>query len=338
MITISVCMIVKNEEKILARCLDCLKGIADEYIIVDTGSTDRTKEIALRYTDKVFDYSWKDDFADARNFSFSKAGMDYIYVADADEIIDEKNREEFYKVKQVLLPEIEIVQMKYCNQLAFGSCYNYDTEYRGKLFKRIRGFVWEDPVHETVRTQPVVYDSDIEIIHMQQESHAGRDFSSYLSAVQRGERLSAKLVELYARELYISGEEEDFLRAEPVFLEITEDTARTLDEVKIAQCVLARCGRLKKDAHLFFTNCIKGVAAGAFSEICFELGEYYFERQEYNEASIWYYNAVNESENRLNLHCAGDLPLERLIECSRESGETEQENNYRKLLEKWRNS
>ena len=71
MITISLCMIVKNEEAVLARCLDSLRGLMDEIIIVDTGSTDNTKEIALKYTDKVYDFSWGDDFAAARNFSFS---------------------------------------------------------------------------------------------------------------------------------------------------------------------------------------------------------------------------------------------------------------------------
>ena len=55
MIRISVCMIVKNEEDVLARCLDSLRGIWDELIIVDTGSTDRTKEIAKKYTDRIFD-------------------------------------------------------------------------------------------------------------------------------------------------------------------------------------------------------------------------------------------------------------------------------------------
>lgn len=72
MITVSLCMIVKNEEDILARCLDSLKGLMDEIIIVDTGSTDRTKEIAANYTDKIYDFSWCDDFAAARNFSFPK--------------------------------------------------------------------------------------------------------------------------------------------------------------------------------------------------------------------------------------------------------------------------
>ena len=57
-ITVSVCMIVKNEEKVLARCLDSLKGLYEELVIVDTGSTDSTKEIAAGYTDKIYDFTW----------------------------------------------------------------------------------------------------------------------------------------------------------------------------------------------------------------------------------------------------------------------------------------
>ena len=67
MATVSLCMIVKNEEKVLGRCLDSAKEIADEIIIVDTGSTDRTKEIAAEYTEKIYDFKWNDDFSAARN-------------------------------------------------------------------------------------------------------------------------------------------------------------------------------------------------------------------------------------------------------------------------------
>ena len=75
MITVSLCMIVKNEEDVLARCLQSAAGVADEIIVVDTGSTDRTKEIARREGAKVFDYPWADDFAAARNYSFDQATM-----------------------------------------------------------------------------------------------------------------------------------------------------------------------------------------------------------------------------------------------------------------------
>ena len=73
MIKISLCMIVKDEEQVLNRCLTSVEGIADEIIIVDTGSTDKTKDIAKKFTDKIYDFKWVNDFSKARNYSFSKA-------------------------------------------------------------------------------------------------------------------------------------------------------------------------------------------------------------------------------------------------------------------------
>ena len=93
MISITLCMIVKNEQSILERCLISYAGTYDELIIVDTGSTDSTKDIAHKYTDKVYDYKWCDDFAAARNYAFSLASCDYIFSADADEILDERNNQ-----------------------------------------------------------------------------------------------------------------------------------------------------------------------------------------------------------------------------------------------------
>ena len=111
-------------------------------------------------------------FSAARNFAFSKATCEYIYSADADEVLSEENRARFQVLKETLLPEIEIVQMKYGNQLHNGTVYNFDEEYRPKLFKRLRNFVWEEPIHEMVRLEPVVYDSDIVITHMPEQNHA----------------------------------------------------------------------------------------------------------------------------------------------------------------------
>ena len=69
---------MKNEQDSLERCLQSVRNVVDEIIIVDTGSTDRTKEIASKWTPHVYDFAWIDDFAAARNFSFAKATMDYI--------------------------------------------------------------------------------------------------------------------------------------------------------------------------------------------------------------------------------------------------------------------
>lgn len=81
---LSAVLIVKNEEELLSKCLDTLKGV-DEIIITDTGSTDKTKEIASKYTDKIYDFPWIDSFCKARNFSNSKATGEWILTIDADE-------------------------------------------------------------------------------------------------------------------------------------------------------------------------------------------------------------------------------------------------------------
>lgn len=80
-------MIVKNEEKKLKRCIDSVKDFVNEIIIVDTGSTDNTINIALNSGAKVFEYKWKNDFADARNFSIRQSTSDWNLVLDADEYI-----------------------------------------------------------------------------------------------------------------------------------------------------------------------------------------------------------------------------------------------------------
>lgn len=329
-------MIVKNEETILERCLSSIVDLMDEIIIIDTGSTDKTKEIAAKYTDKVFDFQWIDDFAAARNFSFSKATMDYIYTADADEVLDEENRLRFKQVKQVLLPEIEIVQMKYCNQLEHGTTYNFDEEYRPKLFKRLREFHWIDPIHETVDLETVIYDSDIEILHLPLEHHGDRDFEIFLKTIARGNRLSKKLHTMYARELFIVGTEQDFLQALDFFQASTTDETRSLDEVMEAMCVVARACRLKNDIPGFFKNCIKEIASMPCGEICYELGEYYYALGDFKEAIIWYYNGAYETGSILNIRYSGDLPLIKLAACYEKIGDHFQAEEYKRLAQEWR--
>ncbi|RKY88243.1 hypothetical protein DRQ09_03190 [candidate division KSB1 bacterium] len=92
---ISVCMIVKNEEEMLPRCLDSVIDIADELIIVDTGSTDKTVEIAKSYGAKVYHHPWKNSFSEARNHTHEHATKDWIFSIDADE---ELEREDIPKI------------------------------------------------------------------------------------------------------------------------------------------------------------------------------------------------------------------------------------------------
>ncbi len=94
MLPISVCIIAKNEEKNIDRCLSSLAPYGFEIVLVDTGSTDRTKELASKYTDKIFDFVWVDDFSAARNFSLDKATNNWIFMIDCDEWIETIDVEE----------------------------------------------------------------------------------------------------------------------------------------------------------------------------------------------------------------------------------------------------
>lgn len=326
MITISLCMIVKNEERVLSRCLDSIKDLVDEIIIVDTGSNDRTKEIAATYTNQVYDFPWNDNFAEARNFSFSKARMEYIYCADADEVLDETNRLRFLQLKQVLLPEIDIVQMLYVNDLSENNTTeNYAKEYRPKLYKRLRQFVWQDPIHESVRLEPIVYDSEVEILHKPEGHHGARDFQVFCRAVKSGERLSKKLHNMYARELLIAGGAEDLKAARNFFEGSYVDETRSLDEKKEAACVLARLYRMEGQSDAFFKLALKDMVTQPCSEMCLELGRYFRDKKDYEEACVWYYNAAHETESILDIRCQGILPLEELSETYKEWANAEQE-------------
>ena len=86
-------MIVKNEEANIPNCLASVAGLFDEIVVVDTGSTDRTREIAREFGARVFEFAWIDDFAAARNEALARATGDYAFWLDADDVVEPDQRE-----------------------------------------------------------------------------------------------------------------------------------------------------------------------------------------------------------------------------------------------------
>ena len=109
---ISVCIIAKNEEKYIEECLKKLKPYGFEIVVVDTGSTDRTKEIASRYADEVAEFVWINDFSAARNFCAQQATNNWILSIDCDEYIEKID----IKVLRILLQQkakqVGVIRMK----------------------------------------------------------------------------------------------------------------------------------------------------------------------------------------------------------------------------------
>src|SRR5207237_2451906 len=109
---VSLCMIVKNEEHNLADCLASVADLVDEVIIIDTGSTDRTKDIAAGFGARVFDFPWVDSFAAARNESLRHATGDWVFWMDGDDRLDPANRTKLQALFASLKPENAAYSMK----------------------------------------------------------------------------------------------------------------------------------------------------------------------------------------------------------------------------------
>jgi glycosyltransferase involved in cell wall biosynthesis len=133
-------MIVKNEEEFLERCLSSVKNLVNEIIIVDTGSTDSTIDIAKKYNAKVYDFQWNSDFAAARNASITKASSDYILVLDADEYLDEH----YY----LLLDNINTGKDYYIVNIKNYVGDNIFNHQAIRVFRRNTGLLYKGKIHE----------------------------------------------------------------------------------------------------------------------------------------------------------------------------------------------
>jgi len=304
-------MIVKNEAKILRNCLDSLKDIMDEIIIVDTGSDDNTKEIAQSYTPYVYDYAWHDDFAAARNFAFSKATGDYIYSADADEVLDEENRMKLKTLKRVLLPEVEIVQMIYVTEQINHPTENFTRDRRPKLFKRLREFTWIEPIHETINTSPIVFDSDIEVFHRPEGNHCNRDFGVFEKVIEEKGELSDRLLGMYLRELYKAGEEKELAYAR-TFLEKSYAERQKRENLLLCRqiiAVLLKIYRQIDDPINMLKISLSEEATVPSAEMCMELGYFFMKKEDFEEASIWFNRAAFECESEIDIASSGTSAL-----------------------------
>lgn len=146
--SLSLVMIVKNEENNLRRCLESVKGIVDEIVIIDTGSTDKTKKIALEFNAKVFDYKWDNDFSKARNFALSNSNSDWNLILDADEYIvniDLDRVRYFINSNDSAIGQVKIV-----------SFFEQDGEIKnsGSFISRLtpKGVWFEGAIHEQLKS------------------------------------------------------------------------------------------------------------------------------------------------------------------------------------------
>jgi len=147
-VLLSLCMIVKDEEEWIDKCLQRVEGVVDEIIIVDTGSMDRTKEICQNYNAYIYDFQWTESFCEARNYGLEKASGEWILWLDADEELEIKNAEEFRSVLKNSERDFWMIELiNYYGKLPPDSNRAYlFASYR--LFRNHKGIRFEGNIHE----------------------------------------------------------------------------------------------------------------------------------------------------------------------------------------------
>jgi glycosyltransferase involved in cell wall biosynthesis len=283
-------MIVKNEEETLARCLDSVKAAVDEIVIVDTGSADRTREIAARYTDKIYDFPWRDDFSAARNFSFGRASCDYLFWLDADDILPPQELEKLLTLKETLPPGAAMVMMKY--HTAFDADGNPTFTYeRERLMRRSLRPLWTGAIHEAVGLMEPLIHADIAVHHNKlHTADPGRNLRIFESMIASGRILTPREQYYYGRELYYHGNDEKALEVLEAFL---SDGSGWRQNRRDACRDTARIYRARNETERALTALFRSFL---FSRPCAEtlcdIGELLMQRGQYEAAVFWYTSAA----------------------------------------------
>jgi len=281
---ISVCMIVKNEEKVLKNCLECVKQFADEIIIVDTGSTDKTKEIADKYTKNVFDFEWNDNFSTARNFSFSKATKDYIMWLDADDIIKNSEIKKINALKSKIPADTYMLRYAISFDKKNNETFSY---YRERILRNCNLAKWHEFIHEVVIPFGKIEYLDITIEHHKKDfSNPKRNLIIYQKHIKNGEKLSARSQYYYAKELFYNGyyrkcvvELKKYLKMKNKFEPNVADSYLTL-----SKC----CKLLNNNAKALKLLLTSLIEISPNSEILCEIGDIFVTQKNYKQAIFFY--------------------------------------------------
>jgi glycosyltransferase involved in cell wall biosynthesis len=290
---ISLCMIVKNEENNIANCLESVKDLVDEIIIVDTGSTDKTKEIVAQYTDKIYDFEWIDDFAAARNFAFSKGTKNYLMWLDADDIIKPANQKVFLDVKDFLSnnPDCDWATMLY--QIAHDAdgnpLYSYKRE---RIIKKnifdSGAMQWIGSVHECIAVQGNGVHSEAIVTHTKNiaEHLTDRNLNILLNKAKSGKEMDTREYFYLGNELFDHQRHPEALDYYKIFF--SKDNIFMEDG--IAACIKAcQSAVAVKDMKLAKEYAVKTFTfAPPRAEACCLMGDFLFGENNFKDAIFWY--------------------------------------------------
>lgn len=310
--TLSVCLIVKDEEQVIERCLTCVSSFADEIIVADSGSADDTVDLARKFTEKVFNFKWQDDFSAARNFAIEKASCDYVMWLDADDVITDENCK---KIINLLTgePDFDVAFLPYA--VAFDGDLPTFVYYRERIFRRSMNFRFKGAVHEAVEPCGRIIYSDAAIYHKKEKRpEILRNLRIFQKQIANGKCLDEREKFYYGRELLFNGMFRESITVLEDFL-----NGNGWIENKIEACInLYQAYMGVNDENNAISALLKSfIYAPPRSETCCILGEKFMRENNINSAIYWYQSAIveqNEMKNGcfVNLEYSGFIPYMQL--------------------------
>lgn len=323
--TLGLSMIVKDEEKNLPSLLDSVKGVFDEIVVVETGSKDRTKEIALSYGAKVHDFKWVDDFAAARNYSFSKVVSEWVMWLDGDDEIVPDDRLRLLELKKHL-----------GDAEAYLMAYNYaqDREgkplvrfYRHRILKNDGRVAWKCPIHEHIVIPPGFREAmtNVVVTHRRGADAAAQDRGRNIRLLRKAvqdDPSSQRMRFYYGKELYSEGAFKECAQALEEYLQKGDWHENMVN----AHHFLALAYAATKEMEKAIDACIRGIRLDPrWSEYYCVIGQIYYDRGDWSRAAQWFEIArrlpIPPTWGTVMMECYTWMPADRLTKCYAEMGE-----------------
>ena len=296
---ISLCMIVKDEELVLERCLKSVKNLVDEIIVVDTGSIDNTKNIAKKFTENVFEFEWVNDFSLARNFAFSKATSKYIMWLDADDIVPQKTVKELLKIKNKL--SADTYMLKY--QMPISPKNNFSF-YRERIVKNCGYAKWHGAVHECIIPFGKIEYLNLNIIHKKEKvANPKRNLEIYEKLIKQRE-LDSRELYYYGRELYDNKQYEKAIVIFKKFEQKPTCKENLIDAYLFISASYKILKNYEKSKEYLFKTLEIDIPN---AQVCCLIGDYFLNNKLYNQANFWYKQAIKSKKNEQGLAFINDI-------------------------------
>ncbi len=296
--TLSICMIVRNEENSLKECLKSIKDMAHEIILVDTGSTDNTKAIAHEFTDKVYDYKWNDDFSAARNESLKHATGDWILVIDADERIDNHSCQLIQEaINNRDISAYQMMTKNYTNDSTITGWQpdGWFPSVKVRLFQRDAEVKFEGEIHEMVEN---TVKGKIAMLDMPIHHYGAAKSEKYIEMTKKkiAANPSAKAFFELGVQYKDGGKLEDAENAFRQSIELSEDSVYQRLNLAIVQQKQNKIEEAIKN----YSNVIQKDEKSADAH--FGLGFCYFKKNELQKAAEYFEKTIGYNQKFLDAH------------------------------------